>query len=158
MKFRTLPAVVIAAALFAMPAHAQKREVPYWATIKPSATKLYMRVGPSREYKITWVYKRPGLPLKIIRVVDGWRLVQDSDGTQGWVSENLLSANYGAVVIGKGVAAMRDAPSVTAKLKWNAEVGVVGALGDCKVGWCELNVAGRKGWVEQSRLWGAGAP
>lgn len=146
------------AASIAVPGQAQKREVPYWATIKPSATELYMRVGPSREYKIEWVYKRPKLPLKIIRVVDGWRLVQDSDGAEGWVSGNLLSAKRGALVVGNGTAAMRDAPADNAKLKWNAEPGVIGKLGDCAAGWCELDVAGREGWVKQDRLWGAGTP
>jgi SH3-like domain-containing protein len=35
---------------------------------------------------------------------------------------------------------------------------VVGALGDCEAGWCELDVAGREGWVRAERLWGAGEP
>ena len=142
----------------AAPVHAQKREVPYWATIKASAEELNLRVGPSREYKIAWVYKRPGMPLRIIRVVEGWRLVRDVDGTQGWVSGNLLSASRGALIVGDGVAAMRDKPSQTGRLKWNAEAGVVGGLGNCVDGWCELDVAGHVGWVRQDRLWGAGDP
>jgi SH3-like domain-containing protein len=158
MKFRILSSLLIATTLLSGPAQAQKREVPYWATIKPSATELYMRVGPSREYKIRWVYKRPKLPLKIVRVAEGWRLVQDSEGAQGWVSGELLSAKRGALIIGEGLAAMRDAPADNGKLKWNAESGVVGVLGDCTAGWCELDVAGREGWVKQDRLWGAGEP
>jgi SH3-like domain-containing protein len=43
-------------------------------------------------------------------------------------------------------------------LRWNLEPGVVGKLGDCEAGWCELSVGPRKGWVEQKRLWGAGEP
>lgn len=55
------------------PADAQQREVPYWATIKPD--ELNMRVGPSTEYKIDWVYRRAGLPIKVVRVAEGWRLI-----------------------------------------------------------------------------------
>lgn len=132
-------------------AKAQER---YWATI--DTTELYMRVGPSRQYKIAWVYRRHGLPLKVVRVVEGWRLVEDHEGTQGWVNSGLLSRVPGALVVGAGLAAMRAAPAADARLKWNAEPGVVGALGACKAGWCEFNVAGRKGWVRADRLWGSG--
>lgn len=139
-----------------VPAAAQDREVPYWASI--NTEELNMRVGPSMQYRIDWVYRRDGLPLKVIRVVDRWRLVEDSEGTKGWVSSNLLSLKRGAVVIGEGLAAMRDEPDGSGKLKWNAQPGVVGKLGDCEAGWCEFNVSGRSGWIEQDRIWGVGEP
>ncbi|RXZ66023.1 SH3 domain-containing protein [Pelagerythrobacter rhizovicinus] len=138
------------------PASAQEREVPYWATIDTS--KLNMRVGPSVNYRIAWVYKRPGLPVKVIRVIDGWRLIRDPDGDQGWVVARLLSADRGAVVVGEGLAAMREAPSDNAKLRWNVEAGVVGKLGECENDWCTFDVDGRIGWVRAERLWGAGDP
>lgn len=139
--------------LLAVPAAAQDREVPYWATIK--AEKLNMRAGPGRDFPIRWVYVRPGLPLKVIRVHEGWRLVQDPAGDEGWVTANLLSKERGTIVVGEGLAAIRAAPSEGAKVKWNAEPGVVGKLGDCEAGWCEIDVAGRAGYVRSERLWGA---
>lgn len=138
------------------PVDAQQREVPYWATIKPD--ELNMRVGPSTEYKIDWVYRRAGLPIKVIRVAEGWRLIQDVDGAQGWVLSSFLSPRRSALVVGNGLAAIRDKPDASSKLKWNAEAGVVGYLGDCADGWCEFDVEGRAGWVQQDRLWGAGEP
>jgi SH3-like domain-containing protein len=138
------------------PAQAQDREVPYWATIRTS--ELNMRVGPSTEYRIDWVFKREGLPLKVVRVHEGWRRVRDPAGAEGWVTANLLSPERGAIVVGEGLAAMREAPADNAGLKWNVEPGVVGKLGDCEAGWCEFNVGGRVGWVRQKRLWGAGKP
>ncbi|MGI8943312.1 MAG: SH3 domain-containing protein [Qipengyuania sp.] len=142
----------------ALPASAQDREVPYWATIRDSATQLNMRVGPSPDYKIAWVYNRPGLPMKVIRVMEGWRLVQDPDGDKGWVVARLLSPERGAIVVGEGPVALLDAPSDEGSIKWRAEPGVVGKLGDCTAGYCEFDVAGREGWVRQNRLWGAGEP
>jgi SH3-like domain-containing protein len=154
--FRRFLLTVVLAAGTATPLGAQEREVPYWATIR--AEEMFMRVGPSRDYKVAWVYKRPGLPMKVVRVVDGWRLVRDHEGTQGWVASSLLSPDRGAVVVGEGLAAIRAEPSDGARLKWNAEPGVVGELGDCDGAWCEFDVAGRKGWVRAERLWGAGEP
>lgn len=117
-----------------------------------------MRVGPSQEYPIEWVYKRKGLPVKVVRIQEGWRLVRDPDGDQGWIVARLLDPQRAAIVIGNGLAAIRDAPNGGARLKWNARPGVVGKLGDCDAGWCEIDVEGRKGWIREDRLWGAGEP
>ena len=142
--------------ILASPAPAQDREVPYWASIKTE--ELNLRAGPGRDYPIRWVYHRVHLPLKVIRVHEGWRLVRDPDGDEGWVTANLLSKERSALVIGKGLAAMRAEPRDGAKLRWNAEPGVVGMIDDCEQGWCEFDVGGRVGFVRSDRLWGAGEP
>ncbi len=142
--------------LLASPATAQTREVPYWASIR--APEVNMRVGPSQDYPIEWVYKRQGLPLKVIRVQEGWRLVSDPDGAQGWIVARLLSPERTAMVVGEGLAAIRAEPFENATLKWNAEPGVVGVLGSCDAGWCEFNTGGREGWIREDRLWGVGEP
>lgn len=150
-------AFVLAFALvFGSTASAQERDVPYWASIK--ADILNLRAGPGRDFPIRWVYKRPGLPLKVIRVHEGWRLVRDPAGDEGWVTANLLTRDRGAIVIGRGVAAMREGRSESSRLRWNAEPGVVGRIDDCDQGWCSFDVAGRVGYVRAERLWGAGEP
>lgn len=151
---RTYLAIAIVAV--AAPLTAQEREVPYWASIK--AETLNMRAGPGRDFPIEWVYRREGLPLKVVRVHEGWRLVRDPDGAEGWVTANLLSVERGAMVVGEGVAPMHASPSGDAKVKWKLEPGVVGRLGDCEAGWCELDVEGHRGFVPAARLWGAGEP
>lgn len=138
------------------PAAAQDRETPYWASIR--VERVNMRVGPSESYNIDWVYRRPHLPLKVLRLKEGWRFVEDVDGDRGWVIARFLSPERTAIVIGKGLAPMRADPEADGKLMWNAEPGVVGKLGKCEDRWCLLDVAGRKGWIPQSRLWGAGEP
>jgi len=150
---RLLPLALIS---LAIPAAAQDREVPYWATLR--AEEVNMRVGPSEAYPIEWVYRRPGLPVKVLRVNQGWRLVEDPGGERGWIIARLLDPHRGAIVIGEGLAELHAAPEAGAQVKWRAEPGVVGALGDCEAGWCELDVAGREGWVRAERLWGAGEP
>lgn len=139
-----------------VPAIAQDREVPYWASLR--ADEVNMRVGPSENYPIEWVYKRRNLPVKVVRLMQGWRLVRDPDGAQGWIVARLLSPERSAIVTGDGLAAMRAEPSDSSALRWNLEPGVVGMLGKCDEDWCELDVDGRKGWVERDRLWGADEP
>lgn len=140
----------------ASPLAAQTRETPYWATLR--SEEVNMRVGPSEEFPIEWVYRRPGLPMKVVRLREGWRLVEDPDGERGWIIARLLDPDRGAIVIGEGLAEMREEPRSGARILWRAEPGVVGALGDCEGGWCRLDVGGRRGWVRAYRLWGAGEP
>ena len=156
MSYRFSRILLGVAAILAVPAQAQNREVPYWATIRYDETN--MRVGPSKEYKIDWVYRRKGLPVKVLRVLEGWRLIEDPDGTRGWVAQRQLNPQRGALVIGEDPAPMRAAGENSADIKWRLEPGVVGTLGDCDEGWCQMNVENRKGYVPQNRLWGPGEP
>ncbi|XUU60079.1 SH3 domain-containing protein [Erythrobacter sp. HA6-11] len=154
----SLLTAVLASFLITLPASlsAQTQETPYWASLRVS--EVNMRVGPSMDYRIDWVYKREGLPVRVLRVMEGWRLVQDPDGAQGWVSQRMLTRSRGALVIGEGVAPMHERPDENSTLRWNLEPGVVGKLGDCQQNWCELNVDGRTGFIKASRLFGAGEP
>ena len=144
--------LVVAASLVAGPVRAQDREVPYWASLRFDEVNL--RVGPSREYRIDWVYQRRGLPVKVVRLREGWRLVEDAQGTIGWVSASQLSRARGAIVTGSGLADMRESPATGSALRWRAEPGVVARLLRCREGWCEIDVTGRTGWVRAERLWG----
>lgn len=153
----SLAAVAIAAiALLATPAIAQSEEVPYWASIRVS--EVNMRVGPAESYRIDWVYRRAGLPMKVVRRQEGWRLVVDPNGTRGWILARFLSRDRTAIVTGMGNAEMRAESREGAALRWRIEPGVTGQLGDCEDGWCEFAIAGRKGQIREDRLWGAGEP
>jgi len=138
------------------PATAQDREVPYWATLR--ATEVNMRVGPSEAFPIAWVYRRQGLPVKVVRVRQGWRLVEDPDGERGWIVARLLNPARGVIVTGEGLVSLHEDPDGDAKVLWRAEPGVVGSLGSCEDDWCRVDIDGRKGWVRAERLWGAGEP
>ena len=148
--------LVLAAACFATPAAAQTDEVPYWASIRVS--EVNMRVGPAESYKIDWVYRRTGLPMKVLRRQEGWRLVEDPDGSQGWMLARFLSRDRSAIVIGHGYAEMRVETGDGKSLRLQLEPGVTGKLGDCEQGQCEFDVAGRRGLVREDRLWGVGEP
>jgi len=154
----SLPAMALALALAGLAgmAHAQSSAVPYWAALGDD--EVNMRVGPSNTYPIDWVYHRKGLPVRVVRVNQGWRLVEDPEGARGWISASLLTRTRGAIVIGEGLAALRAEGNANARMRWNLEPGVVGELGECRTGWCAFAVAGHTGFVDQTRLWGAGAP
>ena len=140
----------------AAPAHADDPKTPYWAAIR--SEEVNMRVGPGEDYRIVWVYHRQHLPLKVLRMMEGWRLVQDPDGAQGWVLARLLTREHSGFVSGKDTAEMHEAANADSKLLWRLAPGVVGKLGSCGSGWCQFAVGSRQGYVEQGRIWGAGEP
>jgi SH3-like domain-containing protein len=131
-------------------------DVPYWASIR--STVVNLRVGPATSYPIEWVYKRPELPVRVVRRKEGWRLIEDPDGSRGWMVSRFLTRTRTAIVIGKGLAEMRDRTGPESRLMWQLEPGVTGKLGKCADGWCRFEVGPHKGLAPQSRLWGAGEP
>lgn len=145
--------LVLAVSAFAVPLAAQDRVLPYWAALRYE--KVNMRVGPSAEYPVTWVYLRKGLPVKVVRIREGWRLVEDHEGTQGWVSASQLDPTRGGMVIGTGLAEVRAAPDPASAINWRAEPGVIARMKKCKAGWCEVDIEGRKGFIAAERLWGS---
>lgn len=132
--------------------------VPYWASLRARAANL--RVGPGEDYRISFRYKREDLPFKVLRVMEGWRLVQDPEGARGWILARFLKRDRGAIVTGtKGaLAEMREKADPASKLLWKVEPGVTGRLGECAEGWCKFDVAGHAGYMREKALWGAGEP
>jgi SH3-like domain-containing protein len=148
--------LILLALLAAVPARAEDVKTPYWASIR--AGEVNMRAGPGEDYRINWVYHRPQLPIKVLRMMEGWRLVQDPDGAQGWMLARFLTRERSAIVRGKGLADMREQGGSNGRLLWRVEPGVVVRLGDCDEGWCAVTIGERTGYIAQDRLWGAGEP
>lgn len=144
--------LVLAPAILAPRALAEEPTVPYWASM--SKDKANVRVGPGLDYRIAWVYQRRGLPVKVVRTMGGWRLIEDPAGARGWLLSRFLSRTHTAIVIGKQNAEMREGPDGGGRLLWRVQPGVVGILGDCEANWCRFDVGGRKGYIRADAIWG----
>jgi len=125
---------------------------PYWASIRPSVAR--MRTGPARTYPASWLYRRAGLPVRVIAAFKEWRRVEDQDGASGWIQGNLLSATRTAVVTAGAPVEMRERPMAAARLAFRAAPGVVGRISECANGWCRFDVMGQAGYVDAGGLWG----
>lgn len=156
MLIKRLLIVLSATLASAAPAAGEDPKTPYWASIRSS--EVNMRAGPGEEYGIDWVYRREHLPIKVLRLKEGWRFVEDPGGTRGWMLARFLTRERSAIVVGTGLADMREAAGDTSKLLWRVEPGVVGLLGECSNGWCDVRIGEHRGQLRQERLWGAGEP
>jgi len=132
--------------------------LPRFVSLK--SARVNSRVGPGVNYSVDWMYTRAGLPMEIVQEYDTWRRVRDADGSEGWVSQALLSGKRTAIIApwqrGKDIrinlvkSAAKDA-SVVAMI----EPGVIGSIKSCDGQWCEMSLSGHTGWISQSLVWGA---
>ncbi|HEX8668752.1 MAG TPA: SH3 domain-containing protein [Allosphingosinicella sp.] len=130
-----------------------ERKTPYWASI--SSTKAAMRRGPGRNYQQTWLYIRPGLPIRIVATYPDWRKVQDPDGETGWMLQRLLSDTRTGYVTGSEPRPLHESPDAGSRVRYHAEPGVVGRISHCSGGWCMIEVGDRGGYIRTEHFWGA---
>ena len=134
--------------------------VPRFVSLK--SDRVNMRSGPGTEYPTLWVYRRVGLPVEVIREVEGWRQIRDSEGSTGWVTQTLLSGRRTAIVLpweikpGQALptAALRVDDSESAEAVAQLEAGVLADVTGCDGRWCRISVGDLRGYINQARLWG----
>jgi SH3-like domain-containing protein len=146
--------LLIAAMLsFAASAAAQDKQPPYWASI--ASGEAMMRTGPGKNYPGTWLYKRRDLPVRVIKTYPNWRMIEDPDGTRGWMLVTLLSDRPTAIVRPGEPRPIHERPDSASRVAFLAEAGVVGRIEKCSAGWCRFAVGKREGYVQAQAIWGA---
>lgn len=149
-----------AMALATMPLAAQAEEgvgpvtnLPLPRYVSLRSDKINVRRGPGLDYRKDWVFRREGLPVKIVDEYGDWRRIVDKDEAGGWVYHAMLTGRRTVLIIEDGVALRRE-PADAAAAAAVAEQGVVARLESCGPYWCEIEADGYTGWVRKSSLWG----
>ena len=148
---------LVAAALLMMPAtaaSAQDKTPPYWASI--ASGEAMMRTGPGRNYPGIWLYKRRDLPVQVVKTYPNWRMIEDPDGTRGWMLVTLLSDQRTAIFKPGEPRPIHIEPAPDSRVRYRAEHGVVGRIEQCRGGWCRITLGKRDGYVRTSDIWGVG--
>ena len=131
-------------------------KLPRFVSLK--SEKARMRVGPSTDYAVRFVYMVAGLPLELIEEWGNWRLVRDHDGSSGWMHAALLSGQRTAMIAPwlKQGAALRNRPSPNAAVTASMQPGVIVKIESCGGSWCTAAVQKPRltGYVAQTALWG----
>ena len=113
-----------------------------------------MRTGPGRNYPGTWLYKRRDLPIRVVKTYPNWRMIEDPDGTRGWMLVSLLSDRRTAIVEKGEPRLIRAKPDASSPVRYRAEPGVVGRVDHCRDGWCHIAVGKREGYIRIADIWG----
>lgn len=125
--------------------------VPRFVTLK--SNEVNMRVGPGREYPLSWVYKQKNLPLKVIAEFDVWRKVIDHEGTTGWVHSQLVTLKRYALIQSRLTKLHRKADETSAVLAV-ADKGVLLELQICEPLWCRVASDDLRAYVRRDAIWG----
>ncbi|HKZ95796.1 MAG TPA: SH3 domain-containing protein [Hyphomicrobiaceae bacterium] len=134
--------------------------LPRFVSLK--ADRVNLRTGPGTEYPAAWVFRRAGLPLEVVKEVEGWRQVRDAEGTTGWMLQSFLSGRRTALVLPWEVKPDKPPPQVpirssdsdTARARAVVEAGVIANVHSCDGRWCDVSIGDYRGWLEQKNLWG----
>lgn len=126
--------------------------MPRFASL--SSDKVFMREGPTYGHPILWVYRRKGLPVRVVSQYDVWRKVSDSDGTTGWVHSSMISETRTVLVTAKTRVPVRRSEDVHSQILALAQPGVVAKLEACAESACEILSEGTDGWIEKKNIWG----
>ena len=59
--------------------------------------EVYVRVGPSKEYPIKFIYKKKYLPLEVLDKSETWRKIKDFENNSGWIHISQLSKKKSAI-------------------------------------------------------------
>ncbi|MEO0822004.1 MAG: SH3 domain-containing protein [Pseudomonadota bacterium] len=128
-----------------------KLPLPRYVSLR--ADEINVRRGPGLTYRMDWVFRREGLPVRIIGEHGDWRQIEDSDKASGWVYHSLLTGRR-TVLVTAEVATLFRRPEADADVAAMAEQGVVAHLRECNRDWCEIDAGGAVGWVPKPVLWG----
>lgn len=125
--------------------------VPRYVSLAKNTVNV--RTGPDGKYPIVWVFKKAGIPVKVIAEYKDWRKIVDSEGATGWIWGPLLSSKRTGLIIAEKQTLLKG-PDKIHPAAVIAEAGVIGKILTCQKNWCKLDVNGFEGWLIQDSFWG----
>ena len=115
--------------------------------------EVNVRVGPSKEYPIKFIYKKKYLPLEVLDKSETWRKIKDFENNSGWIHISQLSKKKSAINA-KNNSILYKKSTIYSEPIAKLEIGRLVLIQKCKEKWCKITSGGFKGWVFESSLWG----
>jgi len=129
--------------------------IPRYVSLK--SDRVNLREGPSKDHRTIWVFQRAGLPVEITAEFENWRRIRDSEGSEGWVLQSLLSGKKTALVAPwrRGeMFTLFSKPQDTADRVAKLQTGVLASVRKCDPVWCRISGVGYDGFIQKTLLWG----
>lgn len=129
--------------------------VPRYVSLK--SDRVNLREGPSKDHRTSWVFQRAGLPVEITAEFENWRRIRDSEGSEGWVLQSLLTGKRTALVAPwrRGeMFALLSKPQEGAPPAARLQAGVQGIVRKCDAVFCRFSGDGFNGYIQKALLWG----
>jgi len=115
--------------------------------------KVYVRVGPSKEYPIKFIYKKKYLPLEVLDKSETWRKIKDFENNSGWIHISQLAKKKSAINTNDN-SLLYKKPTIFSKPIAKLEIGRLVLIKKCKEEWCKITSGDFSGWIFKDSLWG----
>ena len=115
--------------------------------------EVYVRVGPSKEYPIKFIYKKKYLPLEVLDKSETWRKIKDFENNSGWIHISQLSKKKSAINTNNN-SLLYKKPTIFSKPIAKLEIGRLVLIKKCKMDWCKISSGKYVGWIFKNTLWG----
>ena len=126
-------------------------EKDYFVSLKYN--KVHVRIGPSLNSPIKYIYKKKYLPVKIIDIKDNFRKIIDLKNNDGWIHISQLTKKKSAINI-SNLSIVFKKPNIYSQPLVRLEKGKMVIVKKCKEDWCKIITNGYKGWISKNFLWG----
>ena len=129
--------------------------IPRFLTLK--SNKVNVRTGPSSDHDVAWIFQRKGMPVEVTAEFENWRKIRDSEGSEGWILQQMLSGRRFALApdwnMHKAVA-LHDAESGGSATLAMLMPGAIAQIKSCTGEWCYVTTDQYEGYAIQAELWG----
>jgi SH3-like domain-containing protein len=136
-------------------AQPQPAPAPHYMAIRSERTEA--RSGPGQTHAVEWIYRRKGLPMRVLGRDGAWLRVEDPGGAQSWMHRSGLEERRTVFVTGGrlGSVTLRRTAQADGRAVVHLERGVVAELDACRGAWRRVIAGGYAGWARADAFWGA---
>jgi len=125
-------------------------EKDYFVSLKYN--KVHVRIGPSLNSPIKYIYKKKYLPVKVIDKKEHFRRIIDHKKNSGWIHKSQLIKFNSLIVMEDKIIFSKN--SKFSKPLFKLEKGRLVILKKCISNWCKIKSNNYTGWMQTKNSWG----
>ena len=125
-------------------------EKDYFVSLKYN--KVNVRIGPSLNSPIKYIYKKKYLPVKVIDKKEHFRRIIDHKKNSGWIHKTQLIKSNSLIVMEDKIVFSKN--TKFSKPLFKLEKGKLVILKKCISNWCKIKTNNYTGWMQTNNLWG----
>jgi SH3-like domain-containing protein len=112
-----------------------------------------LRIGPSYEHPVSYIYEKRNLPVEVIEEFEVWRKVKDYQGEVGWIHLSQLSRKRTLLTFKDGIVIFKKSTIYSEPI---IKIGKLetAVIKKCIPGWCLIEIQKYKGWIQTDQVWG----
>jgi len=122
----------------------------YFVSLKYN--KVHVRIGPSLNSPIKYIYKKKYLPVKVIDKKEHFRRIIDHKKNSGWIHISQLKKSKSLITTSEKILFKK--PTKYSEPLAKLEEGRLLIFKKCEKNWCNVKSSQYSGWIDKNNIWG----